>query len=688
MFLNSTEIENVEQEIIKEKRIEKQLEIIANNTDVFLNSNLMEAEVFLLDIMRLIPDDESISHDLKYNFYYLLANIYKEKKEYELALEFNFKAFLHAERSDKPKNLANCYLLFGDLYYLLEDYEQAVEYDLLGVKFCEDRKEEVLKTKFYLMLGKVYYAIENYDDAEKYLLDALNMTLGKQDFDLVAEIKLFLGKVYIGIKDIEKAESNLLSNEVILNKVSNKDLLAKTYKELMVVYSYKNDTDKALEYAMNSLSLAKQQKNEKLKNDVELNVAKIYIQLELYDKAEMYLDDIMDFIEMNGNSNHKLDYYFTYMNLYELKGDFKSAYKYQKKYLAIKDEMLNDSKAAAINDALKKYESEKNERELELTKNKAELDKQKGILLFIIVIFVAVIIAFAAVLLFYRSKRQQKQNDLLQQKNKEIEDQKEELELLNNELVNRNVEIEEINLNLIEQEAELRESNATKDKFLSIIAHDLKNPIAGIMMTTELLVEYIDKFDKDKLVDKINEINRASVRLKDLLETLLEWARATTGQIPFNPEPINIDESVDNINQLLDSNLKNKNISLIIENPACCRIIADNKMLETIIRNIISNAIKFTPEGGKIIVSSEDIDDKLRVNIKDTGVGIPEDKIPQLFNISSNYSTLGTQKEKGTGLGLVLCKEFIDLNKGTIEVKSELGKGTTFSITLNKYISE
>lgn len=686
IFLFSGQVDSIKNELKKESNLANQLKIINNNYHTLLSDSLVENELLLLEIENKLKINSKINNDLKFDFYYLLANLYKEKGEYDLAIEYNFKAFQFAERSTIVKNLAKYYLLFGELYYLMGDYNQAIEYDLLGLKFSEEQADSELKTYFQLMLAKVSIASGNYADSENYLLEILNSEIAKNKTTLVFEANLFLSKTYLALKNINKAEKYLLKNQDLLLKINNKELIANNYIELINLYSYKNDYDNALETAIDAIPIAKQLKNKVIENNIELKVAKIYLQLKLYSNAHNYLKNMEEFVNSLANDNFKLDYYYTLLKLYESMNDFKSAFLYQKKYVEIKDKIMHASSEHAISDALVKYEADKKERELELTINKAELEKQKGIIVFTISSFIGFVILIIAIYLFRRSRKQRKQNELLKYKNEEIENQREELELLNKELIKRNSDIEEINHFLSKQEYELRDLNATKDKFLSIIAHDLKNPIAGIMMTSELLIQYYDKFDKEKLINKIGEINSASIRLKELLENLLEWARASTGQIPYNPGSIQLEESILKINELFQSNLRNKNIKLQINDIVRCYIFADRKMFDTIIRNLVSNAIKFTPENGKIIINSETIGNKIKINIEDNGVGIPEDKLSQIFSIASNYSTLGTQKEKGTGLGLILCKEFVDINKGEIEVKSEQGKGTTFSLSFNKYI--
>lgn len=687
-FFSLADLSSLIDDISKQTEINQQLKIISENQDVLLIDSLILSEKLLLSLNdELETTKKIINNEYKFDYYYLLSKLNKEIGEIEKAIDYNYQAFSIAEEEGLSKQLALTYLQFGELYIKIKDFDQASKYNLLGLRFCEDRKDTTIKYKFMFLLGKISYSIGNYDDAETYMLGALSETVGKNEFNIIAEIKLYLSRIYIATNQLDKAELNLLSVEMLSSQINNITLLTEIYRELVSLYIILNDEVQALKYALLALENVRKLSDLELRADVKLITAKLLYKMNNIEESKKYLDLITDYINQTNNLIHKADYYNLYSKLMIKNNDYKSAYQMQEKFLKIKDTIINESKIAAINDALKKYESEKKDRENEMLKLDLKLsNKQKEFTTYVIigVLIAIIVVGFFAILLYLRAKKERKMNNLLSVQNNKIEAQKEELELLNKELVDRNVEIEEINSNLIKSEAESRELNATKDKFLSIIAHDLKNPIAGIMLTSELLVNYYDKLDKDKLETKLIEINTTTVKLKDLLDTLLEWARASTGNIPYNPYEVDVDTILKNLGNLFSANLQNKNINFEVENNTNCKVIADEKMLDTILRNITSNAIKFTPEGGSIFISTQNLVDKLQINIKDTGIGIPEDKIPDLFSMSSNYSTLGTQKEKGTGLGLLLCKEFIEINNGSILVSSEIGKGTTFSIILNR----
>lgn len=235
---------------------------------------------------------------------------------------------------------------------------------------------------------------------------------------------------------------------------------------------------------------------------------------------------------------------------------------------------------------------------------------------------------------------------------------------------------------LIDSELKLRELNATKDKFFSIIAHDLKNPFNDLIGFTQLLALNIDKYDK-KRIEKFTQIIHQSSKLAyNLLENLLDWSRAQTGTLNYNPEKILINNIIDENVSLLESTANNKNLKIYSELDNLVYVYADKNMVRTIIRNLISNAIKYTNQGGFIKIQNYCNKKMCEISISDNGIGISEENLDKIFKIDESFSTIGTEREKGTGLGLILCNEFIEKNGGELWVKSEPDKGSTFSFTL------
>lgn len=248
----------------------------------------------------------------------------------------------------------------------------------------------------------------------------------------------------------------------------------------------------------------------------------------------------------------------------------------------------------------------------------------------------------------------------------------------------RDTIIEYVN-ELQQTQDELKQANANKDKFFSIIAHDLRGPFSGFLGLSELLTTEFDQLEKTEIVQIGESLNKAAKRVFELIENLLEWARAQMGRIEFTPVQINLQEAIDRISKIFKATANNKDISLENNVDDDIIVFADNNMLNTILRNLTSNALKYTVRGGKITYSSNAQDDNsIEINVTDTGVGMKEEVMEKLFRIDVKHSTPGTEKEQGTGLGLLLCKEFVEKHNGKISVKSVLNQGSTFTFTLPK----
>lgn len=261
-------------------------------------------------------------------------------------------------------------------------------------------------------------------------------------------------------------------------------------------------------------------------------------------------------------------------------------------------------------------------------------------------------------------------NVLLEERQEEIQQQSEELASQADNLREANEELERLNV--------------TKDKFFSIIAHDLKNPFHAIMGFSELLSKEFKDMDDNQKLGLIDLINVSSESAFNLLENLLQWARTQTDKIKFSPDNISLKSVIDQNIRLLKVSALKKKINLVTEIGSDIFVFADENMLNTIIRNLASNAIKFTDAQGSVTISADDRGEVYQVNISDTGIGIDDETIDKLFRIDSYHTTSGTSGESGTGLGLIICNEFVKKNGGKLNVTSKTGVGSTFSFSLPK----
>lgn len=266
------------------------------------------------------------------------------------------------------------------------------------------------------------------------------------------------------------------------------------------------------------------------------------------------------------------------------------------------------------------------------------------------------------------SERITQKNRSLEQKNNQITSNLDELKMLNSELDYSNRKLSELNV--------------TKDKFFSIIAHDLKNPFSAILGLIKMLNKDFDRFDKAKKIELLQMLQKSGDNVYNLLENLLSWANIQKGTMRFEPNFFSISDLVESIFviHLESANLKRVNLNNLVRGVHV--VYADKNMLTIVLNNLISNAIKFTHEGGEVKILAEEVNEELQIRIEDNGVGISKDKVGELFRIEHSFSSVGTNKEKGTGLGLLLCKEFVLKNGGEISVESVKDEGSTFMFTI------
>jgi signal transduction histidine kinase len=288
------------------------------------------------------------------------------------------------------------------------------------------------------------------------------------------------------------------------------------------------------------------------------------------------------------------------------------------------------------------------------------------------------------------------QNETLEHQQKEIEKHQTLLENSSQKFRERTIElfgkmidlkkakktISLQNEELEEQRKLLRELNASKDKFFSIVAHDLRNPIAGFLNLTDVLATNFNVFSEDESKEFITVMNEASKQLYNLLENLLQWSRSQTGSIKYEPQYISAKKMVDETIDALLVNIENKKLKVNIKIDEKLTAFVDENMITTVIRNLISNAIKFSTQGGVINIRAEQNINSIVLSIIDNGVGMTIKNKNKLFRIDQHHTTPGTSDEKGSGLGLILCKEFVDKNGGNIWVESELNKGSSFSFSI------
>ncbi len=391
---------------------------------------------------------------------------------------------------------------------------------------------------------------------------------------------------------------------------------------------------------------------------VQINIGYINSLLGRYKEAEDYLQKGVSAAGLSGSTDFEEIAQRTLFYLDSVQGNYLEAIGHQNEIIRLKDSLFDRQMSDKVNELSIAYETNL------LASERDGLLEQKRLNERIIrnQYFVVLLSGLASLLLMAFLVVVQTQRKKLRQLNKNLQDN---------------------NKKLREQKIKLEELNSTKDKFFSIIAHDLRSPFNVLNGYLDLLERDYDDFTEEEKKDIIRALKSASKNTFDLLENLLEWARSQRGLIENRPKNIDLQEIAETAIKILNgrAQLKNQEIKLKIKKDEHIAF-ADWHMTQYLFINLINNSIKFSPKKGKIEVHCTKASDFIKVSIKDNGIGIPKERQKDLFSIKNPYKTLGTEKEKGTGLGLIMSKEFIEIMNGRIDFRSTEGEGSTFNFYL------
>jgi signal transduction histidine kinase len=499
-------------------------------------------------------------------------------------------------------------------------------------------------------LGKLDKASEHYDLVLNYLSDAEEPEMKAQALFNLAHLQNLKG-------DLQKSLEYHKEALAIRREIRDKNAEAHSLNDIAEVYRLMKNFDKALANDVVALEIRKTLKDSKGIAESYNHIGVLYYEQNNLERAIANLQLSLESAR-ESNDQNQIGKSYEYLSFcFKDLGDYKKALEYKELFFAITEFIQNEKNAQKLLTTQSQYDIGKVENkvaQVEAVKllREKEIQEQKKFRDVLIALIGLGLIIVVLVLYLYVSKRRS------------------------------NRELKTVNAKVQNQNRELQELNATKDKFFSIISHDLKGPLNSLTSFSGLLINHADSLSKEEIQMLAKDLDKSLKNLFSLLENLLEWSRSQTGNIEFTPETFDIKAILDlNVN-LLQTQAQNKKISLLQPGTETVLVTAHKHSVNTVVRNLISNAIKFTPAGGKISLGISGDKEAVTISIQDTGVGMPKEVVDKLFRIDTKHSTKGTADEKGTGLGLILCKEFIEKNGGKIWVESTPGKGSVFSFSL------
>lgn len=593
---------------------------------------------------------------LKLKSYINLAKLYNLHNRHIDAIRYYQKARDICKELHDTITLGEIYFGLATIYRYKEQYKKAKEYNERALSILNNSKYDNIRAKIYNNMGIMYDKQTNYEKAIEYytkslaIKQRLNDTTGMAiTLSNLAILHSYEGKY----KDDKKAKEYMEKAQKIAYTMKDYNLINYTNMYLGNILSQNKKYEDALKQYENVLKSYKKDEYDGNYLQTLLNAAKTYYAMEKYTKTLEYLNLFQKYNEKTKNIPQQREAFELFSQVYQAQGNYKLALEYQKQENILKDTLLDrykkEQELLAENDYELLHVEQSNEKLKALNEIQKERLRKQGITIaFVVVAFT--LASILVILLIYSNSRH---NYYLRT------------------LENRNQIINTIN-------AELQKNNEVKDKLFSIISHDLRSPLATIKGLLILIRDEPNLSEEYKIY--LNQISKSLDNTFILLDNLLKWSSAQMQNLKVKPASFPIQGLINEVIELYQPVAQEKNIHLInYPTEEEYLVHADRDMLHLVLRNLISNAIKFTNEGGKIEIKTEKKADEVVVYVKDSGVGIPQKDLPKIFE---GLTTRGTASEKGTGLGLQLCKEFIVLNHGKLNVQSTENEGSTFSFTV------
>ena len=602
--------------------------------------------------------ESSIDEAAKFSILKQLSRASIQAGDYLSAIEYldqEVEAYL--EKKDSI-SWANAQYNLGMVYSIMRNFETATYHSSLALIYFERENYQREAGNTYVNLGYISNQLRQTKTAIGYYKRAEEIFTS-----IMSHGNLEASYLNIGIlDDIASADVGGTGNrDVAQNHSGHSDKIALTAIRLNlgIIYGQSEDLVSAEKYLLSALQMAVELGSKSNEAIIRVHLGSVYLKNRKKDKEALsYLDTGLVYAQQLKLNDVMLEAYSQLAGWYIKKGKTALAYEYLNSYIHLKDSLYNEQYKQRLTHGIsrsgigaRELQEERLlrqnlEQSLQIERNSNSKVALLGFALFTLLLLIVIFKKF-----YSRTKTYEN----LEEKNKLIELQKTELENL----------------------------NATKDKFLSIIAHDLKNPFTSLLGFADLAYNEFDEISDAEKRSYLNIIRTSSQQIYSLLDNLLSWSRAQTGRIDFNPEKISLSELVENSIDVVQSSADNKQITLFKDFANEVVVSVDKNMIFTVLRNLLTNAIKFTPNGGSVTVNFNRVGSKAEIAVIDTGIGMSKEELSRLFRLDGNLKFPGTNNETGTGLGLILCQEFMLLHQSKIEVESVKGEGSRFSFMVD-----
>jgi signal transduction histidine kinase len=634
-----------------------------------------------------------------------VALILMLKGQFEKSIDYYQRA-LEMEGEDDPAGIARCLNGMGETYRKMGQFMQSIDFYTRSLEIFQEMGTEYGMDRLLYDIGLNYQRLARYDEALRNLYASLAISQKLRNLTQMGHTYQVTGSTYLQLEDLEKAleyhrkslaiheqlgERSGVANALdvlagihlemeqfdqalrmynrsyeLRRNVGNKRMIVSSQMNLGRYFTHRQNYPLALSYYRDALELAGELQDKWSLARISVNLGELYGFRKEYSTAFQYLEDALSIAEGMESKDIQRDAYHALYEMHKMRGNYQLSLEYYLNYAAIREAMMNVESRTSIANLESRYDLVNKEKEIERLEkeniaNQLDLQQEKSLRNYLIslaafLMVLGIIIAFSLV-------RNRRMNLMLKHKNQELE---------------------ELNKRLTKYSEELDELNQTKNRLISIISHDLKNPFHSLIGFSDLLVLEAERFSEEEKLSFYKSINETSKKAFELLQNLLDWTRLQTSEIPFKPTDLRVTETIQSVFGLVNSYARDKGIVMQTKVSEDTMVYADSRMFETVLRNILSHAVKYTPFGGKISISARDQNEVIQFDVEDTGVGMDGEQVANLFDVDKKASRPGTNNELGTGFGLILCREFVKKNGGELTVESSPGKGSTFSFTVPK----
>lgn len=576
---------------------------------------------------------------------------------YDTAMEFFIRSLIISDSLDHPSGKIFSYLAISDVFEEVGNYEKSTQFLEKAFELSSMMPDPGIHILVLNEMGKMDALTGHSEEALQNFESVLSLEEKLNQPSLKADALFNIAKLYDKNGDQQKSVEFHKRALAIWRSIANRLQEARLLNEIGGVYERMKNLDRALANYTAALEVYQI-------IDHKGGIAESYNNIGALFYQQKKIKDAIETLEkglsagLSSQTKDPVRTSYEFLSLcFEEQGDFKKALEYKESFIAMNEFIQKEESDQKLLEAQNRYVLDQKETQIERLDNvrmqrEQTIAEQRKVRNFLFALIGLGVVVAGLILYMYLLKRRSER------------------------------QLKVINTRVEEQNIQLQSLNATKDKFFSILGHDLKSPLNSLSSFSNLLINYFDSLSKEEIQTLAKDLDKSLKNLYSLLDNLLEWARSQTGNISFKPESFDLTTVLNETKDLLLTQAGNKQISIVQERIAPLGVAVHKHSITTVVRNLVSNAIKFTPAGGQVNINASENDREVIVSVSDTGVGMSEAVIKNLFRIDSKHSTLGTANEKGTGLGLVLCKDFVEKNGGRLWVESTEGKGTTFYFSI------